>query len=148
EDCRKGAMTAWQRVQQAARDANDRCRFTTLVAYEWTAQTGGSNLHRNVIFGGDKVPNLPASYLDYPTALELWKALERDCKVEDGCDVITIPHNSNASNGNMWNEARDPESIAYMKRYQTLVEIYQHKGNSECLPGDALSDPECAFEQL
>jgi hypothetical protein len=148
QDCVTGETEAWHRVQQAAADAYDRCSFTTLVAYEWTAQTGGVNLHRNVVFGTDKVPSLPESYLDYPTPLELWRALERDCKKEDGCDVITIPHNSNASDGKMWNDVQDPEAIPYMERYQTLVEMYQHKGNSECLPGDALSDPECAFEQL
>ena len=148
QDCLSGETLAWQRIQQAAADAYDRCTFTTLVAYEWTAQTGGGNLHRNVIFGTDKVPKLPESYLDYPTPLELWQALERDCKQEDGCDVITIPHNSNASNGKMWNDVQDPAAIPYMQRYQTLVEVYQHKGNSECLPGDALSDPDCAFEQL
>jgi hypothetical protein len=147
-DCTNAETTAWQRVQQAAADAYDRCSFTTLVAYEWTAQTGGGNLHRNVIFGTDKVPALPESYLDYPTPLQLWQALDNDCKTSDGCDVITIPHNSNASNGVMWNDVQDPNAIPYMERYQTLVEIYQHKGNSECLPGDALSDPECAFEQL
>jgi hypothetical protein len=32
-----------------------------------------------------------------------------------------------------------------MIRYQKLVEIFQHKGGSECLSTD---DPDCAFEQL
>jgi hypothetical protein len=148
KDCVQGETTAWSREQQAAADAYDRCTFTTLMAYEWTAQTGGANLHRNVIFGSDKVPALPETYLDYPTPLELWKALDRDCRAEDGCEALTIPHNSNASNGAMWKDTQDPEAIPYMKRYQSLVEIYQHKGNSECLPGDALSDPDCTFEQL
>jgi hypothetical protein len=147
-DCLQGETDAWQRVQQAAADAYDRCTFTTLIAYEWTGQTSGANLHRNVVFGTDKVPQEPDTYIDDPTPLELWQALEQDCKPENGCDVITIPHNSNASNGTMWSDVQDPQAIPYMQRYQPLVEIYQHKGNSECLPGDALSDPECAFEQL
>jgi Protein of unknown function (DUF3604) len=36
----------------------------------------------------------------------------------------------------------------YMARYQTLVEVYQHKGASECVPGTTLGDPSCAFEQI
>jgi hypothetical protein len=148
KDCTEGTALAWQRVQEAAKNANDPCSFTTLVAYEWTANTGQANLHRNVIFATDKVPPRPADYLSYPTAFELWQALEATCKAEDGCEVLTIPHNSNSSGGKMWRTTENPEAIPYMKKYQTLVEIYQHKGSSECAPGDTLADPECSFEQL
>src|SRR5262249_16945252 len=48
----------------------------------------------------------------------------------------------------MWATASDEAALPYMQRYQTLVEIFQHKGNSECLPGDKLSDPGCDFEIL
>jgi len=37
-----------------------------------------------------------------------------------------------------------------MRRYQKLVEIHQHKGNSECFydPEAGAPDPTCDFEQL
>lgn len=148
QQCVEAAQSAWQKTQEAAAAAYAPCAFTSLVAYEWTATTGGSNLHRNVIFSSGVVPDVPFDYINYPTALELWQALDAGCKAEDGCDVVTIPHNSNLSDGIMWDTADDPDPITrdYMARYQRLVEIYQHKGASECAAGGALADDECSFE--
>jgi hypothetical protein len=146
--CAAALSSAWVKVQEAAAAANAPCSFTSLIAYEWTATTGAANLHRNVIFSSDNVPAVPFDYIAYPTAVELWQALDANCKPELGCDALTIPHNSNLSNGLMFDTADDPDPITreYMSRYQRLVEIYQHKGASECAPGGALSDPECSFE--
>ncbi|MBK9259127.1 MAG: DUF3604 domain-containing protein [Polyangiaceae bacterium] len=146
ERCRQQARTLWKRTQEAANAAYERCRFTTFKAYEWSGQSGMANMHRNVIFVGDKVPETPFDYIRYPSAIELWQALSRECKSSEGCDAITIPHNSNASTGQMWDTANDPRTRKFMKRYQVLVEFFQHKGNSECLPNQALGDPGCAFE--
>src|SRR5579871_6990634 len=41
---------AWLDNIAAADEANEPHRFTAFIGYEWTSNTGGNNLHRNVIF--------------------------------------------------------------------------------------------------
>jgi hypothetical protein len=146
--CAAEAASAWQRSVQATAAANNPCTFTSLVAYEWTATTGGNNLHRNVIFQNESVPSAPLDYINYPSAHDLWAGLSQQCTTAGGCAALTIAHNSNASGGQMFtvNDA----DVDYMVKYQTLVEIFQHKGNSECLsdPADSGYDAQCSFELL
>ncbi|MEZ4400571.1 MAG: DUF3604 domain-containing protein [Kofleriaceae bacterium] len=148
-DCLVAQQTAWSATRAAAAAADEPCGFTSLIGYEWTATTDGDNLHRNVIFGSATVPSQPYDYLAYPTPRALWQALAAGCRPADGCDAITIPHNSNYSGGQMWTDADDDAVTRdLMARYQTLVEVYQHKAASECLPGSPLADDGCAFEYL
>lgn len=144
--CEMAERGAWQRNREITNAANEPCAFTALHAFEWTATTGFANLHRNVVFKSDVLPAQAPDYLSYPTPLALWQSLDSTCKAADGCAALTIPHNSNLSQGEMWDTADDPISRGYMQRYQKLVEIYQHKAASECAPGSVLSDPGCAFE--
>jgi hypothetical protein len=46
----KAYRGAWQETIKAAEDYNEPGRFTAFIGYEWTSNTGGNNLHRNVIF--------------------------------------------------------------------------------------------------
>lgn len=161
--CVEAARSVWGSIVHSAEayyDRSESCTFTTLVGYEHTANTGASARHRNVIFRGDRVP-FPTSYMEEPRPEGLWAALRRDCiDAGIGCDAITIPHNSNQSNGNMfaieYPAAADTEEERQQARQRAaiepLVEIYQHKGDSECSNGFGavfgLPDELCEFEKL
>ena len=164
--CLDAATAAWNDIQSAAEEAYDRtsaCSFTSFVGYEWTASVGnGSNLHRNVVFRNEHVPDYPTSWVETPSAFDLWGHLQKDCiEGTEGCDALTIPHNSNLSGnqGLMFQSAKltgpedaalavDAEEAKLRQRWEPLVEIMQHKGDSECLLGGDTTDEECGFEKL
>ncbi|MDG2501441.1 MAG: DUF3604 domain-containing protein [Porticoccaceae bacterium] len=140
--CRDFAQSPWQNIQAASNAANTPCEFTSFVAYEYTGTPGTSNYHRNVIFRNDVVPALPVSYIDAPIDSKLWSALDAVCDIADGCDYLTIPHNSNLANGRMAPymqlEDTDAAKIAYAQsrlKREPIMEIFQHKGGSECING-------------
>ena len=99
--CTDMAKGPWQEIQDAANDANDPCRFTSFVGYEYTGTPGTSNYHRNVIFRDANVVDSPVSYIDAPIDSQLWERLDAACTDAAGCDYITIPHNTNLANGRM-----------------------------------------------
>jgi len=154
--CLRAARGPWETTQTAAEAHYDRsatCGFTTFVGYEWTGMPGGQNVHRNVIFANEVVQDMPTTYIETPTAEGLWQALEREClDTERGCDAIAIPHNSNVSNGLMWTATRsdgsplDAETARRRARLETLAEVTQHKGDSECRAGG--EDELCGYETL
>lgn len=160
-DCLARAEDAWRREQEAAEAAYDRtsaCTFTSFVAYEWSSARGLSNLHRNVLFRSARVPTLPTSYYEENEPEGLWAALRRDCLDGlPGCDVMSIPHNTNWSNGNMfvpeYPEGVDEAEFARERaELEPLLEMFQHKGDSECENGlgGVLGDVDelCRFEKL
>jgi hypothetical protein len=146
--CRSLTQSAWQIEIQAAHDAYQPCKFTSLVAFEWTKEISGATLHQNVIFSSENVPALPLDSAEYTTTGDLWSGLDQQCVADAGCDVITIPHNGNLSEGMAYEVPAGVDAIAQMNRYQRLTEIHQHKGNSECPAGDAATDPTCDFEHV
>ncbi|HUS23851.1 MAG TPA: DUF3604 domain-containing protein [Candidatus Binatia bacterium] len=157
--CLTAAKTPWRDVQQAAEAYYDRsrqCRFTTFVGYEWTGSPQSNNLHRNVIFASESVPELPTSYYEAPEPELLWQALSDACRSAAGCNVLTIPHNSNLSAGLMF-QTQDRNGDDFTAEYaaarqanEPLAEITQHKGQSECLgtTGAGAADELCNFEVL
>jgi hypothetical protein len=151
-DCRASGLDAWSEVidaANAATDPTDACRFSALVGYEWSGGPATRNLHRNVVFRGTNPPDRPVSYFDEPTPEGLWAALEASCTGD--CEVLAIPHNSNLSNGLMFPTAEDrwePEVARVRARMEPLVEVFQHKGSSECFPGSLGADELCGFEVI
>jgi hypothetical protein len=166
ERCREATASVWQDVQAAAEEAYDRsaaCRFTSLVGYEWTGTVGGGqNLHRNVIFRNEKVAPHPISWVDVASASELWDRLQAECvDGNPGCDVLTIPHNSTLSGGLIFQSAAltkleddgietTADEARRRSRWEPLVEVMQHKGDSECdlRAGTGTADEACGFEKL
>ncbi|MFO7561200.1 MAG: DUF3604 domain-containing protein [Enhygromyxa sp.] len=159
-NCASEAKGAWTRTQEAAEayyDRSDACEFTSFVAYEWSGARNLSNLHRNVIFRSERVPSLPISHFEEPDFWNLWRALKRECiDGLNGCDVLAIPHNTNWSNGNMfvveYPDSNQVELAGLRAELEPLIEVFQHKGDSECMNGlsGPLGQPDelCEFEKL
>ncbi|MFZ1862701.1 MAG: DUF3604 domain-containing protein [Polyangiales bacterium] len=159
--------TIWANVQAVTEAQNDPCNFTTLHAYEYSPLINGSSMHRNVFFLGDVRPTHPISLFDTESEWELFDSLEATCGSVEGCDYLTIPHNSNLADGRMFlpigtpfaNAGRDnqpltPEDAALRAKSDRMIEIIQLKGQSECMAGfgfDGLGSDEldaaCYFEQ-
>ena len=145
------ARDAWQREIEAANRNYQPGRFTTFIGYEWTSMPGWRNLHRNVIFRGDKAPP-PFSAADSVRPEDLWNFLEKIRK--DGYEALAIPHNANASDGLMfdWVESRrKPIDQAYAEERaanEPLVEIVQQKGQSETHPILSPTDEFANFEVM
>ncbi len=140
--CRDFARTPWASIQEAANSAYEPCAFTSFVAYEYTGTPNTSNYHRNVIFRGENVPALPVSYIDAPVDSKLWAGLDAACQVSEGCDYLTIPHNTNLANGRMAPYMGLDDTVEAKRGYATtrlrrepIMEIFQHKGGSECING-------------
>ncbi|MFP6640695.1 MAG: DUF3604 domain-containing protein, partial [Myxococcota bacterium] len=106
ETCKDAMALVWREQQEAAERNYDRssaCRFTTFKGYEYTATPGLAKVHHNVIFRNDKVPDAPIAWVDHPDVYDLWRLLKQEClQAGTGCDVLTLPHNSNLSNGRMF----------------------------------------------
>ena len=94
-------QTAWRDIAEAADRHNKPRQLTTFIAYEFTTSLPGqSNLHRNVIFKGSKAPIQPFSIVDSRNPEDLWNTMDKWRK--KGIDSLAIPHNSNGSNGRMF----------------------------------------------
>jgi hypothetical protein len=155
--CQNAASPIWQDMLDAADEFYDRsaaCSFTTFPAYEWTGNPDVQNNHRNVIFRNEFVIPLPISYLDQTRPQNLWAGLREQClDAGTGCDVLAIPHNSNLSNGIMFlpetveGGPLGPAAAAERAAMEPLVEVMQHKGDSECHPDLSPTDELCGFEK-
>ena len=146
--CKRAAANQWVRVQAAANDANVPCDFTALIGFEWSATPSARHTHRNLIFASDKVTDEAIDYIRYPEVRQLWEQLEQQCRPEEGCDVVAIPHNMNMGEGASFDiETEDDAALLLRAKYERMAEIHQDKGNSECLPAyGTTNEDDCNFE--
>ncbi len=134
--------TVWQAYTQTAEDFNDPGVFTAMIGYEWTSVPGGNNLHRNVLYRGDKSnadQMMPYNAWLSEDPEKLWEWMEKYEK-DVGGKVLAIPHNGNLSNGRMFEPHKfdgspiDKEYVERRERWERLQEVMQTKGNSETHP--------------
>jgi hypothetical protein len=115
--------------------------FTPLAGFEWTLMPGGNNLHRVVMFrdgfaSTSKVLPYPALDGQVDGLFDYMQAYEEST----GGQVLAIPHNSNLSNGLMFELTMPdggPMTAGYARRrarYEPVVEATQIKGDSESHP--------------
>jgi hypothetical protein len=145
--------SVWEGVIDTATRYNEPGTFTALNGYEWTTSTGGSNLHRVVVFkdGPDRVKQvLPFSAFDSIDPEDLW-AFMAGYEEKTGGRVLAIPHNPNLSNGVMFAETVNGKRMTrdYAERrarWEPLLEVTQMKGDSETHPILSPNDEFADFE--
>ncbi len=137
---------AWQETIKAAEEANNPGQFTAFIGYEWTSNTGGNNLHRNVIFrdNGEKA-SLVEPFTVYPPLgsddpRDLWKWMTA-YEEKTGGEVLAIAHNGNLSNGRMFpiiesftGKPIEREYAETRAKWERLYEVTQIKGDGETHP--------------
>jgi len=148
---------AWQETIKAAEAYNEPRRFTAFIGYEWTSNTGGNNLHRNVVFRGNGAqaalvePFTTLAPLGSDNPVDLWKWMAAT-EQKTGSEVLAIAHNGNLSNGRMFpvieafGKKIDRDYVQTRARWEPLYEVTQTKGTGEAHPFLSPNDEFAAFE--
>ena len=148
----------WQGAVATADKYYQPGKLTTFAAYEFTSVTtrdgsegsfAGGNLHRNVVFENE-APERLYSVLDSTNPEDLWDWM--DAERAAGRDVLAIPHNSNVSDGKMFDmvtyggDTIDADYTQQRLRNEPIVEMSQVKGTSETHPALSPNDEYADFE--
>jgi hypothetical protein len=127
--------SAWALNRDVTNKHYEPGRFTTIHGFEWTAAPNGGNMHRNILFRDDNLPDQPFSNVDSADEEKLWDWIAglRD----RGMKLFAMPHNSNGSKSQMFESVDNsgkPLTREYAERRQAmepLIEMMQIKANSE-----------------
>jgi hypothetical protein len=148
---------AWKETIAAAEAYNEPGRFTAFIGFEWTSNTGGNNLHRNVIFrdNADRAsqvePFTTIKPLGSDNPVDLWKWMDA-YQTKTGGSVLAIAHNGNLSNGRMFpiveafGKKLDRAYAESRGRWERLYEATQTKGDGEAHPYLSPNDEFADFE--
>ena len=130
--------------------------FTPLAGFEYTLMPDGNNLHRVVMFrdGFDRTSTvIPFPGVGDGQVDQLWDYMDAYEKATGG-KVLAIPHNSNVSNGLMFEltmPGGGPITAEYARRrakHEPVVEATQIKGDSESHPFLSPNDEFASFGDL
>ena len=143
EGQKKRTAKIWTTHSSIVERYNEPGKFSAFIGFEYTLMPRGDNLHRVVMFRDGKertdtvLPYDPGQG-DTPVS-QLWDYMDAYQKATGG-QVLAIPHNSNVSNGLMFElvgPGGGPMTAAYARRraaHEPLVEATQIKGDSEAHP--------------
>ena len=150
----KITRSVWNAYTETAEQFNDPGTFTAIIGYEWTSLIRGNNLHRVLMFRGDKSKAdqiQPFTFADSPDPEKLWEFMAA-YEAKTGDYVLAIPHNGNLSNGMMFMPTTlsgDRFDRAYAKtraRWEPVYEITQIKGDGESHPFLSPNDEFAGYE--
>lgn len=152
ESAREGAEDIWNTQLTLLDRYNEPGQFTALAGFEWTLMPGGNNLHRVVMFrdGSDRTRQVMPFPGRDTTVEQLWEYMA-SYEEKTGGRALAIPHNSNLSNGMMFELTMpdgSPMTADYAARRaaaEPVVEVTQIKGDSETHPFLSPNDEMAGF---
>ena len=152
-------QNAWQEIIKSAEEANDPGHFTAFIGFEWTSNTGGNNLHRNILFRDDASkasmvePYTTMKPLGSDNPRDLWKWMSA-YEAKTGGQVLAIAHNGNLSNGRMFpliesftGKPIDREYAETRALRERIYEATQIKGDGETHPFLSPNDEFANYER-
>ena len=155
EDAEQATRDIWSSHLATLEEYYEPGVFTPFAGFEYTLMPDGNNLHRVVMFrdGYDRTSQV----LPYPglgtEVTGLWDYMDAYERTTGG-QVLAIPHNSNLSNGLMF-ELTGPDggpmSAEYARKRaerEPVVEATQIKGDSEAHPFLSPNDEFAGFGNL
>jgi hypothetical protein len=146
--------SVWKAYTATAEEFNDPGRFTAIIGYEWTSLIRGNNLHRVLMFRGDKSKAdqiVPFTFAESPDPEDLWEFMA-NYEERTGDYVLAIPHNGNLSNGMMFAFDRvsggsfDRAYVEARANWEPVYEITQIKGDGESHPFLSPNDEFAGYE--
>ncbi len=143
EEATKRQRKIWTSHTDTVERYNEPGKFSAFMGFEFTLMPKGDNLHRVVMFrdGKERADQVMpfAGIDDKTTAASLWDYMDVYEKTTGG-KMLAIPHNSNLSNGLMFQLTMPdgaPMTADYARRraaHEPVVESTQIKGDSESHP--------------